>query len=719
MWSAPAARAQAGPDPTTIVTPAPPTPLPTAAPNPSASGAVPGIAASDFSMQTVPLAAWLDSVANGVFGILGGILTAGIRFAQYVFFLLAGLEFTILFVRWAASTRPLEEVVADAYFRAVQSGILYVVIGMTFTMPDGSPGWFPSILGGIIGIAQGAIGLTMFTVGSGSNLLTGNTGWMPGDFFTLFWNIGILFLKQAFLSPSIIELFTGGFTGATALWLVTAGMAILSAGSILLLGANISFRIFVTMFEAYLTASQCYLQGFLGSRITSGIGAGMFNLAFNLGVEMGAIVVVSGVFKTLLVAALNAMNLGALAAGTSIVSKINTLILTSPMSSVTSNGLRIVIMLLVDVLIVGWWYTMKRVPEIAARAISGQIKANPQEIVAEVMHNSLPSKAMRAAGNVALGAAVANPVLMAGMAAKLGGANAMAARFAPAMMNVSGAAARGGLLLGNVGGALGGALGALVGGGAKTSGSSGSSMESAPSTPGSGESDRRNFSNQEFAPGRSGGPRAAGTSAAGAGAGDGASGQGARSEATTGDGSTARGAGGAVVDGSEGPAPADVSGRVQTATIGGTDVRFDRRPGSTTVGGDASTPSAEPGATSTSVGGATIRDGNTTSKEQKGPSRATGGNTGGGQQETPSDDLSRLRFGGAGGSASVNPGASAGGGGSPAGGNVDPIFGGAGGMSSAAQMMLYRRLLSFGGAKPQVTPTEAPAVQISPASLLQ
>ena len=385
------------PSPAPIATAAP---AASATPQPLPSGL--GISSSDWSFQDTPVSGWLDGLAGQVFGAFSTIMTKSIQLAQTLFYILAITEFGWTCGKWVISSTPLEEVVAEAYLKLIRVGLLYLLIGCTFTFPNGSPGWFPSIVGMIIGMAQTASGISIIGTYALNGSLNLTAGFSPGDVFTFFWNIAIFIIKTAFTQQSIGNLFVGTFTGATAVWMVTALLAITSGLGVMVLGIYTSFKYFATMFKAYVIASQAYLQGFLGSSVTASSGSGLFNAALNLGIELGALIVIMGVMKSFLALTLGAMNLGFLAAYTEAgkFGPAGAVVF----GSIGSDGVRLVAILVLDTLVVLWAYLVKTIPEQAAAGITGRLDVRPEEMLAHMKAASTPLKTISAVGSAIAGA---------------------------------------------------------------------------------------------------------------------------------------------------------------------------------------------------------------------------------------------------------------------------------------------------------------------------
>ena len=747
-------------------------PTPNAAPAPTAGSgllATPaplpsgmGITSSDWSFQEVPAAQWLDGLTSQLLGAFSNIMNRSVQLAQALFYALAVAEFGWATCRWAFSSTPLEEVVAEAYFKAVRMALLYILIGCTFTLPGGGPGWFPLIVGGIISMAQTAAGVSVipsqYSLNGSLNLAA---GFSPGDVFTFFWNIAIFVIKSAFTQQSIGNLLVGAFTGATAIWMVTAGIAALSGIGVMLLGVYVSFKYFLTLFKAYLVASQAYLQGFLGSSKTASNGSGLFNAALNLGIEMGALVVIMGVFKSFLSLALNLMSLGFLVIQNSTAgTQYGPAAGGSQLGSIAPEGVRLVAVLLLDVLVVLWAYAVKTIPEQAASALSGRLDVRPEEFLAHAQSSFTPSKALGAVAAVAGG----------GLGVKM--LSGSSSGGAPTMSDRASGAAKGalqGALFAGPGGALGGALmGAMSAKSAQPSGADEGTIAGGAS-PGASTP----FANREFAP--KGGaatnptPSSAGGTAGGAEA-DGADERelvGAGTGGSRGGASAKRGgtgSGGVVVDGAsmrvshsedrlddaggqtgtppvEGHGATDVpnaSAQNSSGQVAGSETVIGRSPDRVTDSGRGGGADAggrvtdaeesAQGFESTSTGGS---GDNTTTSPSGGKQGGTGGAAQSGSDHNAMRDLTSAlrdttaalrahRFGGSAGGASGGGG----GGGSTSGGDAggasggDPIFGGGTNAMNPLNIMMYRKLLGAGAPPaPRIAP-EHPSATIDAGSLV-
>jgi hypothetical protein len=352
-----------------------PTQAATAAPTALPSGISSGVTTGKWTFAEPPVASWLDALINSIFSGFGKIINGAVAAAQWLFLILTAITLLWAGIRWMMSTTPLEEVVADAYQRLVRSAIMYALIGCAFVGPGGTGlGWFPAIVNGIIAFAQGASGVSVVTTTSTFLSTSGSTspgtfilsGYTPGDVLTMFWNISTFVLASAFNGESVTNLLTGAFTGATGLWIVTALVAAASALGVLILGCKVAFKYFLTLFKAYIIASQSYLMGFLGMESTANLGTGMFNAAINLGIETGALIIVVGVFKSFLYIAITAMNAG-LDLTQTVVGAAGTLSpLVGGMAKLVEpnadEGVRLVCVLMLDALVVLFYYAAELVP---------------------------------------------------------------------------------------------------------------------------------------------------------------------------------------------------------------------------------------------------------------------------------------------------------------------------------------------------------------------
>lgn len=710
-----------------------PTVAPSAAPTALPSGLASGVTTGQWAFAEPPLASWLDALINTIFSGFGKIINGAVAAAQWLFLILTAITVLWAGVRWMMSSTPLEEVVADAYQRLVRSAIMYALIGCAFVGPGGSGlGWFPAIVNGIIAFAQGASGVSVVTTSTTFLSTSGSSpgtlilsGYTPGDVLTMFWNIATFVLASAFNGQSVTNLLTGAFTGATGLWIVTALIAAASAIGILWLGCKVSFKYFLTLFKAYVIASQSYLMGFLGMESTSALGTGIFNAAINLGIETGVLIIVVGVFKTFLYLAITAMNAGLDLTNTVVGNAGNLSPLVGALAQVAepnaNEGVRLVCVLMLDALVVLFYYAVELVPEYAAHALSGRLDVRPGEFMSRIASGS---GAVRVAGAAAgVGAGLAGGAIAvkalgtgAGLAGAGGGAAPMASRLKAAVTG----GAQGGFMTGGPSGAIGGALQAFW-----ASGGGGAPGAPVGSVSGGGGSRGQRFANAEFSPGKgdhaqgsgsssdagqepsadAGGKRQADAPAQGGGQG------GARIVDGEGTGGL-RGAaaGGRTSSGSPGVAPADSStvnapeGEVRV-TGGGSRVVDARTSGggggggSSSGGGGSSDQSAAGGST------ATAGSGNATNRQ-----------TTGGQQQ------------GSGGSSPQNTahnsspsGGQEGGGGQDGGAQYAASMPGGMTMQNMMQMQMYRQLLGLSGKlnpqRPPLDNIEHPAAQINMAGL--
>jgi hypothetical protein len=682
-----------------------------------------------------------------------------IALAQKLFAALAVVRILWILTRWATSSQPLEEVVAEGYMTLVRVGLLYTLIGCTFTMPGGGPGWFPLIVGGIIGMAQQASGVEVIKQYNITSVTNITNGFSCGSVFTFFWNISIFVLKASFSGQSVANILTGMFTGATAIWIVSALLGSVSALGVLWLGCRITFRYFLTLFEAYLIASQAFLMGFLGGgSMFEGIGMGVFNAAMNIGIETAALVVVIGVFKGFLTLVMTQLNLAFVIGNSSIPSDFSFMITGASVTSYTSAGIKLVAILLLDAFVILFSYAVEDVPGKAARALSGRLDVRPGEFIQYAKNNSAAIKTAEGVAALAAGG------VAAGMLAK--GALSGGATMVDRARSAAGGALQGfaiGGVSGAVRGAVVGALTAQDGGGQqkKSRGGGGTQAERE-------SNETKPFSNAEFAPkggvnsGKRGkattivddtdGERGGRGSEAGArddagasGGGSGASrevrvgatttrvpGEGSLIGAGVGDAKDDAGAfgggfgasrevrvgatttrvssdGSRVEEGAQG-ASQDVGSRI-------TDATESRNAGA----GDAATGGAGGQTTQeTSVGGGT-KKGTGSNGAQVAQGAGTAGNTVDSMQDLTSAmrdltaSLEQHRFGGSSGAA-ASGGSGAGGGVLSSGGG---IFGGNMGAQSVPQMMLYQALLSGGRSAPapQIQ-TEHPSAHVSVGSFL-
>jgi hypothetical protein len=488
-----------------------PTLAATAAPTALPSGLSSGVTTGQWTFAEPPLASWLDSLISTIFTGFSRIINGSVAAAQWLFLILSAITILWAGVRWMLSTTPLEEVVADAYQRLVRAALMYALIGCAFVGPGGSGmGWFPAIVNGIIAFAQGASGVSVITSSTSFLSTSGSTspgtlilsGYTPGDVLTMFWNIATFILASAFNGQSVTNLLTGAFTGATGLWIVTALIAAASALGVLWLGCRVAFKYFLTLFKAYTIASQAYLMGFLGMESTSTLGTGIFNAAINLGIETGVLIIVVGVFKTFLYLAVTAMNAG-LDLTHTLVGNASTLSpLVGGMAQVVEQnadaGVRLVCVLMLDALVVLFYYAVEQVPESAAHALSGRLDVRVGEFMSRMASGSGAVKIgglAAGAGAGLAGGAMAAKALGTGAALAGSGAGGGAAPMASRLKAALTGAAQGGFMTGGPAGAIGGALQAFSASG----GSGGSGGGAVGSVSGRGSKGQK-FANAEFSP---------------------------------------------------------------------------------------------------------------------------------------------------------------------------------------------------------------------------
>jgi hypothetical protein len=374
-----------------------------------------------------------------MFGVFEKFTTASVQLAQTLFMTLATLELGWTFVRWAMSSVPLEEYVANAYFKCVQMALLFVLISNAYSSPWG-PGWFAMIVNGIVGMAQTTAGLNV--VGTANNLqFTANI--TPGTIVDIGFSMFTMIMSAASSGINGWTLISGITNGSALLWFGTWLFALWSSCAVVFLMCFIGFRWFWITLKALFLGCMVFLSGFTGSRLTSPMGMAPFNAAFNVGIEMATHVVIIGFFYPIVTNYANQIGFSAALMGVPGVT----------VAGGAANVIQIGAILALDVGIAAWAYAIKRAPDLAAFAQSGVLRVSESEFAQHMRGSSHLAGAVGGAARAAGGAFTAASAIRSE-----GGEPTLGDRVKGAM----GGALRGGLVAGPEGAIAGAAVGAAT-----------------------------------------------------------------------------------------------------------------------------------------------------------------------------------------------------------------------------------------------------------------
>jgi hypothetical protein len=719
-----AARAE-GPGPPGFATPAPiASAAPTAAPQP---------AQGQWTVNRTAIGLVLDELTTKMFGIFLKFTDRSVQLAQTLFMALASLEFGWTAIRWMVSQVPLEEYVANSFFKAVQMGLLFLVISNSYSSPFG-PGWFMMVVNGIVGMAQDTAGFAV--VG------TSNTGQFtpiitPGTIVDIGLRLFTLIMSAASGGVNGWNLLSGLTNGATLIYFGTWCFCLVSACGAVFTMAWIGFRWLWITLKALWLGMTMFMTGFTGSRVTASIGYGPFNGAFNVGIEMAAHVVIIGLFYPIITSYAGSIGFAQALEGVPSYAGPGAGAPTPAGPMVIQIGA----VLLLDLGLALWTYAIKHAPDLAQFAVSGAIRLNERDALEGSKSES---------GALQAGAAAAR--LGAGALAAFGGGGE-GEREPSAGDRLKGAfsgALRGGMMAGPEG-ALGGAvMGAASATASQPSGqdegriSGGGQGAGAAANDGGhgaftgGFVDVRGGQHTGDRPARGGGPDKA---------------QGSAADARAAAAAPSAG-GGEGVGGDQSVGGAENVGRRGTRTVrsGGTEIRAEREAdrvaalgatggsGADAAAPDAASPAGGPRARSAS--GARVVEAAASSGpgpgaaagapgargDAHGASAGHGGSASAAHGAPPSDPISAPgantaalrahRFGSsasggssAGGAASASGAAASDGGASSGGGPLGGLIGN-GNPMNPINMMLYRQLLSAGQRQKPALTNERPAVSL-------
>jgi hypothetical protein len=725
------------PGPPGFATPAPiasPVPSPAATPDPG-----------QWSVNRTAVGQILDQLTTKMFGIFLKFVDKSVQLAQALFMALAALELGWTLIRWMVSQVPLEEYVANSFFKIVQMALMFMVISNSYSSPFG-PGWFMMIVNGIVGMAQDTAGFNVIG--------TSDTGQFtpiisPGTIIDIGLRLFTLIMTAASSGVNGWNLLAGLTNGATLIYFGTWCFCLVSACFAVCTMAWIAFRwLWITM-KALWLGTMMFLTGFTGSRVTASIGYGPFNAAFNVGVEMAAHVVIIGLFYPIITTYAGSIGFAEALKGVPGYG--------GPVpGAAVPMVIQIGAVLLLDLGLALWTYAIKHAPDLATFAITGSIRMNEKDALEGMKSESGVLQTGATAARFAGGA-------VAGMTGG-GGEGEGQPSIGDRMSGAVSGAVRGGLMAGPEGAIGGAALGAAT---AKPSKAAEGKAEGSVQGGGGGEGAGAGAGEE----GGSSGSFTGGFVDVGAAAKK--KGDAARAG---GDGSAAAGgasAGGAAAGGDASGDTGDDGGgadgvrRARTVRGGGTDVRVERQgdrvtqsgsPGGADAagaaddageaqqgfedeggGGTRSRPgrgarvaeagvAAAAGAAAVAAAASQLKPGRESSGGSGGVGQDSGASTGGTEAGSAGELTAALRdntaalrahrFGGSsGGSGSGSSGGgsggpSTGGGQSHAGGG--PLGGllGGGNPMNPINMMLYRQLLSAGQRqKPHIT-NERPAVSL-------
>ena len=549
------------------------TPTPVASPAASPSPA-PG--STQWTVDRTAIGQVLDQLTNKMFGIFRKFTDKSVQLAQTLFIVLAGLELGWTLVRWMVSQVPLEEYVANSFFKIVQMSLLFIVISNSYSSPFGA-GWFMMIVNGIVGMAQDTAGFNVVGTSDSGQFTPIIT---PGTIIDIGFRLFTLIMQAASSGVNGWNLLTGMTNGATLIYFGTWCFCLVSAVFAVCTMGWIAFRwLWITM-KALWLGTMMFMTGFTGSRVTASIGYGPFNAAFNVGIEMAAHVVIIGLFYPIVTSYAGSIGFAEALKG---VPGYNGPTFTAAVPMVIQIGA----VLLLDVGLALWTYAIKRAPDLAQFAISGAIRLNEKDMLEGAKSESGVLNAGATAARIGAGG-------IAGMTGGGGEGEGQPSLGDRASGAVSGAI-RGGLMAGPEGAIAGAAMGAAT---AKPSKSEGGGEDQGSVQGGGGAEGVAAEGAAAEAGGSSGsftggfvappGKKKPGEAAQTGSEGGGAPAGGEVGGASADDGATSSGggpAGDASADGADDAGGPDGARRSRTARGGGTDVLVERQPDRVTQSG--------------------------------------------------------------------------------------------------------------------------------------
>jgi hypothetical protein len=416
------------------------TPTPVASPAASPS---PAPNSTQWTVDRTAIGQVLDQLTDKMFGIFRKFTDKSVQLAQTLFIVLAGLELGWTLVRWMVSQVPLEEYVANSFFKIVQMSLMFIVISNSYSSPFGA-GWFMMIVNGIVGMAQDTAGFNVVGTSDSGQFTPIIT---PGTIMDIGFRLFTLIMQAASSGVNGWNLLTGMTNGATLIYFGTWCFCLVSAVFAVCTMGWIAFRwLWVTMKALWLGA-MLFLTGFTGSRVTASIGYGPFNGAFNVGIEMAAHVVIIGLFYPIITSYAGSIGFSEALKG---VPGYSGPTLTAAVPMVIQIGA----VLLLDVGLALWTYAIKRAPDLAQFAISGAIRLNEKDMLEGVKSESGVLNAGATAARIGAGG-------IAGMTGGGGDGEGQPSLGDRASGAVSGAI-RGGLMAGPEGAIAGAAMGAAT-----------------------------------------------------------------------------------------------------------------------------------------------------------------------------------------------------------------------------------------------------------------
>jgi hypothetical protein len=527
-----------------------PAPVTSAAPSPA-----PTPDPGQWNVNRTAIGQILDQLASRMFGIFIKFTDKSVQLAQTLFMALAALELGWTLIRWMVSQVPLEEYVANSFFKIVQMALLYIVISNSYSSPFG-PGWFMMIVNGIVGMAQDTAGVNV--VG------TSDTGQFtpvitPGTIIDIGLRLFVMIMTGASQGVNGWNLLAGLTTGATLIYFGTWLFCLCSAVGAVCTMAWIAYRwLWITM-KALWLGTMMFMTGFTGSRVTSSIGFGPFNGAFNVGIEMAAHVVIIGLFYPIITSYAGSIGFAQAMEG---VPGYGGPAAPLPVGHIGAMVIEIGAVLLLDLGLALWTFAIKHAPDLAQFAISGSIRMNERDALGGMKSESGVLQAGSTVARVGAG-------VVAGATGGGGGEGQPSGE--DRMQGAASGAVRGLLMAGPEGALAGAVAGAATAKSSKPQGGDGGSVRggegegAAPQGEGAASGSFTGGFVDLAASKKKGSSEAAGR-------GD------AESPGQTGSAASGDGAASAGVDAADGEgAAADGARRARTVRAGGTDVRVERQ----------------------------------------------------------------------------------------------------------------------------------------------
>ena len=347
---------------------------------------VPTPSMTPFVIATTMAGNFADSLLTPLTSWFAGIMDTSTHIGHVIFSLLAGISLIMSAIRLASGS--LEDGVTGVFRKFLSITLLLMLIDDTFVFPNGSPGWFPLLLGMFSAIGTQLGGTQMAQLStipcSGPAATCATVAWSlsitPGGII----DEGVAFASQiwnsvlASLWSNLFVALIPGYGGMLLMGLVVIITLITSVGVILTM-AFVAARFFSTLVKVYILGSQAFLLGFLGLEATAAMGTGLIALVFNVGIELAVLQVIIGIFEPMV--------------QTFAVKIVTTPWFTVAGVAVPFNPLAVVNtigqLLALDVGIALWVYLVKSVPAIAQGAVSGSWVLDFQRAASSVAGSSV------------------------------------------------------------------------------------------------------------------------------------------------------------------------------------------------------------------------------------------------------------------------------------------------------------------------------------------